>query len=1312
MSTTHWALILPSMARSGLCLLAGWCFSSAVLAAPPEIVLPNGPMANASVHSNLLLDLSVEYPTSGASYRAQDYIPTRRYIGYFDSTMCYQYTLPSTYSGGLYDVSNDDNKYFQPVSAADVNHNCSGKFSGNFMNWATSSAIDILRLTLTGGDRIIDEVGKTILQRAVLHWGFYNYFDFPLTTFSGTSTTKPGDVTPFSTDVIYTISCKNRVMFSSVKPVTRTVTPTTCDELPTVNPDKLLGEYQVRVEVCSSAEGPRRLDLCKRYGTNYKPEGEIQKNADQMHFAVMSYLYDNDAARYGGVLRAPMRYVGQYKYDQFLKKSANPNPEWDAQTGVFLVDPIPDGVKTGASGVINYLNKFGRLGNYKAIDPVSELFYEGVRYLQGLPPTKEAVANVTTEMTDGFPVITKWEDPIVSQCQKNAIILIADANTHADFYIPGNAITFNSDGPRPVDSTSTPPLNVMDWTQKVGEMETATHGVDMTTRPNLSGLSGQKTGAGNTEASYYLAGLAHWANVSELRKDKKGINAQTFVIDVDEYGNGVIDDSNIRPWARPRDSQLYLAAKYGAYKPEKDMSVPHTLFDPFYPTPTTASQKSAAGCYSYLWDADGNCYPSNYFLATDGIRFAQGIQSIFTQQIREGEAVSLVTSSSAIVTEGSQQYLYQGKYLSASWSGDLRRLPVNYVPATGLTVGAPDGATPTTILREPDWPMSSASAAIPPRKVFTYNTAPSPTSTTLPFDWLILTPTQKALLNGSDDLGEARLHYLRGATNNESGAANPTGVFRSRPKTPSGVTNLLGDIVHSNPVYVGKPRADMQGVGYGTFASKYANRAPAVYVGANDGMLHAFSAELDKEYFAYIPNLIFAGLKDLTQPTYQHRAYVDGGIAVSEAQIGTNWKTVLASTMGAGAQGVFALDVSDPTNFSATNGAIWEFSDADDPDMGNMFAPPVIAKFVKSGAAGKVPTYEYFVVVASGMNNYANDGAVGSSPGGALFLLSLNKPADTPWARNANYFKFPIPTSAIVDTQKSGLSAPAVVVGGDGAVRFAYAGDLQGNLWRFAFPPTGDMAQIQPHLLFTAKDKTGAIQPITSAPTVAFAPESGYVVMVGTGKYLENTDLHSKEENSFYGIYDSLNPAYSVSDRTELEKRTLSGAVDAAQITVSGKDFAYSGKKVQKGWYFDFANGAKTGERSVTAGQLSFGRVLFNTLIPSDDACTPLSSGRSYSINTLTGLAGADGAATGALSNVGILSSPITFITKPKVVTGSTPDARGQKVVKQQYSIVNTGRTQDRASSSSTVTNAAADLTAGRLSWREIFNYKGLRDGQ
>lgn len=71
-----------------------------------------------------------------------------------------------------------------------------------------------------------------------------------------------------------------------------------------------------------------------------------------------------------------------------------------------------------------------------------------------------------------------------------------------------------------------------------------------------------------------------------------------------------------------------------------------------------------------------------------------------------------------------------------------------------------------------------------------------------------------------------------------------------------------------------------------------------VYVGANDGMLHAFEAKTGKETFAYIPSELLSSLKNLADPKYVHRFYVDGEVQVADVYVGGAWKSVLFGVTG------------------------------------------------------------------------------------------------------------------------------------------------------------------------------------------------------------------------------------------------------------------------------------------------------------------------------------------------------------------------------------------------------------------------------
>lgn len=1284
-----------------------------------------------NVHPNLLLSLSVEFPTVGIAYRGDGgtYNRTVEYTGYFNPAKCYRYkgsnrnpgNDPQTFYEGL---------YFEIDKNADALHECDGTgFSGNFMNWASSSAIDMLRLSLTGGDRIVDKAGETVLQRAVLsdtpEANFYAHATyFPRRKVEQTgNVSAPNRVTPFNVKELYVVSCRNRILFSDVSSGLNgdsagleycTSQWSGKGKMPANATDKKLGDYLVRVAVCDASEGPVRTDLCMKYGSGYKPVGQIQRNADKLRIGAMGYLLDDAAQRYGGVLRSPIKYVGarQRKPPSFAE-TLNDRPEWDEASGVFHANPDDPATLDGASnsGVINYLNKFGRTGRYKQYDPVSELFYEGIRYYQGKPPTDSAISNVTNGMKDGFPVLDKWEDPVTASCQRNYIVNIADVNTHWDRYVPGNARTkFGPagsqadayDAARPADAEvagKTPAFDVAYWTKLVGDMETDAAGSygNPAKNSNLGALDTKDSGASG-HGTYYMAGLAYWANTNDIRLDKP-VRVKTFAIDVDEGGNGLIDGSTRA--LKPRDSQLYLAAKYGGFDAKTAQNNPFISL--------SAAGVPVSGSYTEWSDGEGpSAVPRNYFLAGQPAAMMQSISKIFAS-IADGSGTISGVSVSTTKISSDGAFVYQPGFESGSWSGSLRKLKIGLGANEVINIAGTPEWDAGQILTGTD--KQAAKPAHADRRIYTSQYHSDGGMSSVEFKWDQLNAAQQALLDQSPDDGKpdgngsARVDYLRGDRALEAG--RPNGIFRSRKR-------VLGDILNSNPVLVGAPSSSHYGNGYETFAKERQQRAKAVYIGANDGMLHAFAASDGLELFAFVPGAVLAHLNSLTAPDYKHRPYVDGGIAVGEARVSGAWKTVLASGMGGGAQGVFALDVTDPANFAAGAKALFEFTDADDPDMGNIMGGPVIAKF-NAGTQAGVPQFKYFVVVSSGLNNYRDDGVDRFNADGAsaLFLLSLDKPSSVKWQSGVNYFKFRVPGK--VPGAQNGLSAPALVTGADGAVRYAYAGDLQGNVWRFNFtgsaPWSDALSGSAP--MFSATDHQGAPQPITVQPRVVFAPGGGFIVLFGTGKFIESNDAVSATYSvqSFYGVFDPGSQVSATFGRSNLARRTLNKTGNGS-FEIVGPEIDYgSGADQPKGWYVDFAESDKSGERSVTNPLVINGFVFFNTLIPGSDPCQ-LGGGRSYVLDTITGMAA--GGETGRLSAIGMLSPPIAFETGVEV---GDRNAVGRRAVRKRVSVVNfgTGGATSFNGGSKGGDAAAGDrveamLPAGRFSWREIINWEEIRN--
>lgn len=569
----------------------------------------------------------------------------------------------------------------------------------------------------------------------------------------------------------------------------------------------------------------------------------------------------------------------------------------------------------------------------------------------------------------------------------------------------------------------------------------------------------------------------------------------------------------------------------------------------------------------------------------------------------------------------------------------------------------------------------------------------------IPFAWPALSAAQQVMLDQaplphatSDGLGERRVAYLRGDRSDEGT------LFRRR-------SSVLGDSINSTPVLVGPPSGVALDAGYMAFRERNKARRPMIYLGANDGMLHGFDADSGIERYAYLPDALMPALNHLpgAGPVpgagYAHRAYVDGPAISGDALIAGNWRTVLISAMGGGAQGLFALDVTDPEALNEAS-ALWEFTDRDDPMMGNLATLPQIAK-VRTSHGEAAANYRYFAVATSGLNNYASDGHSSRAGKGALFLLALDKPHDAPWKLNANYYRW---TTLISDSSMAnGLSAPALTFDRDGALSYAYAGDLQGNLWRFDFAGWPSVAV---QALFTARDADGRRQPIAQRPMLAYATGGGYMVLFGTGMLFDRSDLSAGGfvTQSFYGIHDSLTVSIdAVAGRRQLTERVLD-ASSADLFNLSGAEIAPG----SKGWYVDFLQSSRTGERSIGSGALASGAVVFNTLIPGPDKCGA-SRSRTYVLNALTGLP--EGRSTASIDPtapiVGLLQPtyPTLLALVPQSSTPSAPDPTGQVVVAKNYAVANVS-----AGEVAVAGVVKVRLRSGRLSWREVANWRELHE--
>lgn len=1318
----------------------------------PAVDLSVGPLAVTAQAVNVALALSVEFPTADAAYRSSTYDHTLEYLGYWDPKGCYQY-------GDVSDPSTLAGNYFRRVGSVDSNKYCAGgaSYSGNVLNYAATSSIDLLRYALTGGNRVLDTANQTVLGRAFLPTDFNgirngSYFPQKQVNADLVGKVTPQFVTPGSstnfTGTVYFNSCDDLLLVGNASSGGSCATPGDTNAFgPVIANTKV--RMKANVQVCDSTEAATRQDsdgvkLCKRYpddtagSGNYKPVGELQRKSEGVRVAAFGYAMEDGNGRYGGVLRAPMKFLGDKYRDTSGAMQSNAQTEWDANTGVFTSNPLSDATY-GTSGAINYLNKFGKTGKYKSNDPVGELYYEALRYFQGLQPTSTATSSLTTAGYDNFPIYTSWTDPVQNACQRrNFILTIGDVNSHYDKQLPGhkspNGVNETSTDPaRAAETTpgSTDNFNAVDWTKLLTGFETGTSmsytdalGRAQNTLGNPNAVTGNTnldtkgTGSDNSSSAYYWAGAAYWANTQPIRMDTKTVDGRaqsmkeirvkTFTIDVDEGGNGSIDSNTRR--IKPRNSSFFLAGKYGWFNDANEDG------NPF---------KTSGGSVSNQeWeDSTTPTIPDGYVLASQAQRMIEGIRKFFgAVSAQSGTVSASAVSSQRFTARSPNGDFYSPSFNSGDWSGTVIKsglklnTTTNAVESLSTVVwDAGQILTAGSILAASD---TSADPYLKPgeRKIFTYRRESS--SPAIAFTSANLTQFDTAMRNAlnnspvdnsTDNLGSERVDYLRGVRIQENATTN---AFRRR-------ASVMGDIINSGPVFKKEADANLAGDSdYPAFAKTTASRTAAVYFGANDGMLHAMRASDGKELFAYVPLAVAANLNRLTSKSYQHTPYVDGVPRVGEAKIGTKWRTVLASGMGGGAQGVFALDVTDPDHFedgsTGESKVLFEFTDQDDPRMGNVLTQPQLVKVkIPASTTGGAPTYQWFVAVSSGYNNYVNDGTGRYQSDGsqAIFFLSLNKAAGAAWAEGTNYFKITVPAST--NSAANGLANPGVLLGNQGEVKSLYAGDLQGNVWKFDLSEglstqnisDGKILRGGTTPMFTATAPSGTRQPITTPPLIANTGQGAHMVVVGTGKFMESNDPNTTGVQSIYGLWDDHRASSSDFglDRNALAVNTVN--VGSSVVTITPPSGSYTlgrGTGKKRGWYFDLA---ATRERIAVEGAQGFSTITFNSTIPTGD-CSGDGDGRSYTLNPITGVHAAPiDLGTGG----GMLGIPIYLTVEMDGGNYSTRYTSGSRNFTSSERVISPTTKLTGVNNISKVKSSQLlqdTVRAGRVSWREVRDFK------
>ncbi len=484
-----------------------------------------------------------------------------------------------------------------------------------------------------------------------------------------------------------------------------------------------------------------------------------------------------------------------------------------------------------------------------------------------------------------------------------------------------------------------------------------------------------------------------------------------------------------------------------------------------------------------------------------------------------GEHISGAIAGSAAPARGPVT-LFTSAYQAGAWSG--------YVFASQAT-GEPPGA----MAPDPGWGVVEARAgrahrttadrldALPDvgaRLILTHNGERG-----VPFQWsaesgtLLSSAQQQWLQSSARDAGHGArlLNYLRGDRSFESGDA-PNG-FRPR-------ASRQGDIVHSQIWHVGKPSAGHADSSYRAFARTHADRPAMLYVGGNDGMLHGFAAATGDEMIAYVPQGVYRNLPQLASRAYRHRYFVDGSPFTGDVELGqppgqTQWRTLLVGTLGAGGPGYFVLDVTTPTspqqpgsgNFAQQHAqalVVMDRSDGGDPDIGHILAAPTLseANAQRSLQITRTNNRRWAAILGNGYNSRRERPV--------LLVQYLDGEREL----------LKIEAASAPGSPGNGLSAPQFLdVNGDDVPDFIYAGDLDGNLWKFDISAASDQRwrvanQGAP---FYRSRREGSPQPITAAPVLRAQPRAGgLLVAFGTGRNLTEADQGDASVQSVYAVMD------------------------------------------------------------------------------------------------------------------------------------------------------------------------------------------------
>jgi type IV pilus assembly protein PilY1 len=658
-----------------------------------------------------------------------------------------------------------------------------------------------------------------------------------------------------------------------------------------------------------------------------------------------------------------------------------------------------------------------------------------------------------------------------------------------------------------------------------------------------------------------------------------------------------------------------------------------------------------------------------------------------------------------------------------------------------------------------------------------------------------LTPVQQTAIDAGDSPAAAcnsttayatndRVNYLRGDRSCEINSAG-VGLYRSR------ASDILGDIVDSSPTWVGppvapytatwsdrlNPAATMPEAGasaqtYSQYVTATQTRMNVVYVGGNDGLLHGFrSGSYDAggnfvatgndglEVLAYMPAAVVQTIHsatanvDFSSAQYGHNFYVDATPGAGDLFYGNAWHSWVVGGLGPGGSAIFALDVSTPTsgNFTEANAANLVIGEWTGGATGSITCANLAGCNINLGNTYGTPQIrrlhdgKWAAIFGNGFGSTSGDAGI--------FVMTID-----PTTHASTTYYLSTHTGSAASPNGIAYASP-VDLDGDHITDYVYAGDLQGNLWRFDLTSSSEANWIvSPGPLF----KTPAGQPITTGIVAASgAPSSGMqqflMLLFGTGQKtpLTNTTpaAFATGTQGLYGVWDwnfsatdggrlgpgAGNPAgwnglssvqYASLTRANTglaSPYTLRAAsLQAQTVTINAltnnRDIASSAticwaalstcsSNKQFGWYINLPG---TQEQIIYGAELVSQALTVNSIVPAANnptSCTNLSdTGFTYVLSAMTGAAfnqvflPPSEAANSAVNTNPRYMDAIAIAMQTNATGSSfiTGNAAGTKFLVYETNQVESGTNSNNILGGTLGLNLPPNTTGRRLTWIEL----------